>query len=58
MTATAYPLAWPDGWSRTPSRLQQTGDHFKQGSRMYGERITTVAEINAARDDALKGKAA
>lgn len=28
---TAYPLAWPDGWPRTPSHLRADGVQFKAG---------------------------
>jgi hypothetical protein len=30
MTASAYPLSWPDGWPRTPSHRRDTGWKFKK----------------------------
>lgn len=31
MSATAYPLQWPDGWPRTPANQRTAGYQFKQG---------------------------
>lgn len=36
---TAYPLAWPEGWPRTPEHVRQSGSRFRSGSvyEGYGE---------------------
>jgi hypothetical protein len=35
----AYPLAWPDGWPRTPNDIQMAGAEFKQVDYDTGVRI-------------------
>ena len=43
MSATAYPLQWPEGWSRTiPGYREDSRYRFKSGSRMYGENVGPV----------------
>lgn len=32
----AFPLAWPDGWQRTPQHLQKDGAHFRVGDGYEG----------------------
>lgn len=46
---TAHPLAWPDGWPRTPADKRVRGWAFKQASdRGYGGR--TLVTFGRARD--------
>jgi len=40
MTATAYPLAWPAGWPRTPPAERSAGQAFSQGAGTDRRAIT------------------
>lgn len=35
-TATAYPLAWPEGWKETPAHSRDDGARFKSGDAYSG----------------------
>src|SRR5258707_9519042 len=54
MTARAYPLAWPDGWTRTANRLDGR-HHFKRGGGSLGGpmREVTVTEAQKQLHDEL-----
>lgn len=42
MTAQAYPLTWPEGWSRTPQHEQQSGRQFTHN----GQPVTLERAFN------------
>lgn len=48
MSATTYPLAWPEGWPRNTGP-QQSAARFKQGSRLYGGSVGVVTFDGARR---------
>lgn len=49
MSTSAYPLAWPDGWPRTPTDERSPGTQFKHGSRLYGEQVRPISLEAACR---------
>lgn len=58
----AYPLAWPEGWPRTPTHCRQSGARFKSGStyegygdarRYVGQRPVTFAKASRLLADEL-----
>jgi hypothetical protein len=38
---TAYPLAWPSGWPRTPVAERGKGWHFREREKVAGTRLVT-----------------
>lgn len=55
--ADAYPLAWPDGWPRTPEAEQKNGDHsFKRPSsdKGWSQPWTFAAARDALRDEIFR----
>jgi hypothetical protein len=43
LSTVQTPLRWPDGWPRTDASRRSDGAQFKEGSRLYGERIKRVS---------------
>src|SRR5882672_1200280 len=44
MTTTAYPLSWPDGWTRTP-----TGDRVDSRYRFKTKPVVALGSVSSAR---------
>lgn len=49
MSAEAFPLQWPEGWPRTRADCRTSGNHFKQGSRLFGGQVQKVTLERACR---------
>jgi hypothetical protein len=56
----AFPLAWPQGWPRTPERARETDHQFTQTDRNTGYRVPVSLEYACSllREELIRLKAA